>query len=130
MKLTDLFELTDITIVEGGQFGWEDFGRAWFLGWDGMLTAVIRLEDQEVCFVECMDMQTEEFTTWMGTEFRGYDLAKEHDVEGVTNHMVDDIERVFDVWHSNKALIEEVGPGEMQEFEDGNMDWQTLQARD
>lgn len=127
MKLTNLFELTDITVCEGGQFGWDDFGKAWFLGWDGMLTAVIRLEDQEVCFVECMDMQTEEFTTWMGPEFKGYDLAQEHEVDGVTNHMVENLEQVFDVWHKNKELIEEVPEGEQAHFEDGEMDWQELQ---
>jgi hypothetical protein len=123
MKLTDLFELTDITVIEGGQFGWDDFGRAWYFSWDGFLSAVVRLDDQEVCFVECMDSQTEEFTTWMAPQFAGFDLAKEHDVEGITNTMVDNIERVFDVWHKNKENVEEVVRGDVQEFSDGTLDW-------
>lgn len=102
-KFEDLLKQTGLTIVEGGPFMFEDFGRTWVIVWEDELTAAIHLESHDVIFVECQDMSTrEDMYLYMSPKYQEHGDKIYDELAGVKTHYVDDIERVFDIWFKNR----------------------------
>jgi hypothetical protein len=124
VKFEELIEKTGIGIVEGGPFMFEDFGPAWVLLWEDEMTAVFTMEDKEVVFVEVTDMEKssevhQELYMWMNPKFKDYQkkVYDQLDGQAATNQVLD-VDTVFQVWHNNRKLYEDI-PQEMKmEYED------------
>jgi hypothetical protein len=109
MNFQQLIEATGLRIVEGGPFLFEDFGDSWVLQFDDAMTAVFVLETQEVVFVEVTDMATgEDIHMWMNPKFGEYEKKVYDELGDSTTHREEDVQSVFDVWHKNQALYEEM----------------------
>lgn len=122
MKFEDLIRATGLRIVEGGPFGYEDFGNAWVLMWEDEMTAVFKLDTQEVVFVEVVDIaesnQAEQtMYMWMNPEYRHFEKKIYQEVSSSVTHQVDDIQEVFNIWHKNQELYEDMPDEAREEME-------------
>lgn len=119
MKFEDLVKATGLRIVEGGPFMFEDFGASWVILWEDELTAVFTLEEQEVVFVECNDMDEKgNVYLWMNPKYAEYEKKIYDELADAKTHYCTDVQDVFNVWHKNQELYEDMPPEARMEMED------------
>jgi hypothetical protein len=118
MKFNDLIEATGLRIVEGGPFMFEDFGDSWVLQFDDAMTAVFVLETQEIVFVEVTDMETgNELHMWMNPTFGEFEKKIYEEVADMETTRHANVQDVFNVWHKNQDLYEEMPPEALEQMQ-------------
>jgi len=122
MKFNDLVNATGLRICEGGPFIFEDFGPSWVLLFEDELTATVVLETQEVVFVEVVDIENsnqaqQNMYMWMNPKFANYEKKIYEEVAGAINHRTENIQDVFDIWHKNQGLYENMPQQAFEEMQ-------------
>jgi hypothetical protein len=101
MKHSELIEKAGIEVVEGGPFGYMDFGPAWVSLYDMQLSVVTRIEDQTVVMVEWFKEETSELYSWVNPDISNN--MREENVDSVTVLAIQTADEVLNMWSSFKA---------------------------
>ena len=97
MTYEELIPLTGVQVQGGSFYGGEDFGGpAWILDFIDNLTCIVRIDDREVCYVECLNIEDDKYYYYMPEQFANLSLSEQGSIRKET------LEEVFDIWHKNK----------------------------
>ena len=101
MKLIDFLEKAGVEIIEGGPFGYKDFGDAWVHLYDCHLSVVVTTEKHDIVLVEWYDEKHNELNSWVNTEYSS--KVRAEDVDGVKVNSVATVDEVLNMWSTYKA---------------------------
>lgn len=101
MKLIDFLEKAGIEIVEGGPFGYKDFGDAWVHLYDCQLSVVVTTENHDVVLVEWFDEKNHELNSWVNTDYST--KVREEAMDNISVNSIATVDEVLNLWSSHKA---------------------------